>query len=67
VYQLGSSEYHELVNNWDVGDNYNPNIPKWAGANYPRTFMYDDAHANVLKEALPFQTDRISKGIGRKK
>jgi hypothetical protein len=43
-------------------DNYDPNIPKWADANYPRTSLYD-AQVNVLEEALPFQLDRINKGI----
>ncbi len=34
-------------------DKYDPNIPKWVDANYPRTFVYDDAHVNVLEDALP--------------
>jgi hypothetical protein len=50
-----------------VENNYDLNIPEWAGASYPITSMYDDAHVNVLEEALPFQTDHIGKGIGRKK
>jgi len=49
-----------------VEDNYDPNILEWVGVNYPRTSMYDDAHVNVLEDALPFQMDHISKGIGRK-
>jgi hypothetical protein len=36
-----------------VDNNYDPNIPKWVDVNYPKTFMYDDAQVNVLKEALP--------------
>ncbi len=31
-----------------------------------KTFIYNNAHVNVLKEALPFQKDHISKGIKRK-
>jgi len=46
-----------------VEDNYNPNIPKWGYANYPRTFTYDDAQMNVIEEGLPFQMDHKSKGI----
>jgi hypothetical protein len=48
-------------------DNDNPNIPQWAYANYLRTFMYDDAQANVLEKALPLQTDHKSKGIKKVK
>jgi hypothetical protein len=44
-----------------------PNIPEHVSVNYAKTFMYDDAHVNVLEEALTFQMDHISKGIGRKK
>ncbi len=36
-------------------------------ANYPITSIYDDAHVNVLKEALPIQMDHKSKGIEREK
>jgi hypothetical protein len=36
---------------------------EWANANYPKTFMYDDAHVNVPDEALPFQANHMSKGI----
>lgn len=46
--------------------NYNPSIPEWADANYLRTFMYNDAQVNVLKETLPFQKDHICKRIKRK-
>jgi hypothetical protein len=42
-------------------NNYDPNILEWANANYPKTFMYDDAHVNVLEEALPFQANHINK------
>ncbi len=48
-------------------DNYNPSIPKWLDANYPRTFMYDDAHVNVMEEALPIQMNHKSKGIKRER
>jgi hypothetical protein len=41
------------VEDWDMEDNYDPNIPKWVDTNYPRTFVYDDAHVNVLEDALP--------------
>jgi hypothetical protein len=50
-----------------VENNYNSNIPKWANVNYLRTSMYDDAHVNVLEEALPFQKNHISKRIKRGK
>jgi hypothetical protein len=43
-------------------DNYDPNIPKWANANYPITSLYD-AQMNVLEEALPFQSDHMNKKI----
>jgi hypothetical protein len=36
-----------------MDNNYDPNIPKWANVNYPKSFMYDYAQVNVLKEALP--------------
>jgi hypothetical protein len=57
VYQLASSKYHEPIENWDVENNYNPNIPKWANMNYLWMYVYDDAQVNVLEEALPFQMD----------
>lgn len=44
-------------------NNYDPNIPKWENVNYSITSMYDDAHVDVLEEALPFQENHISKGI----
>jgi predicted Zn-ribbon and HTH transcriptional regulator len=47
-------------------DNYDPSILEWVNANYLRTFIYNDAHVNVLKEALPSQKDHRSKGIERK-
>jgi hypothetical protein len=31
------------MEDYDVEDNYDSNIPKWAYVNYPRTSMYDDA------------------------
>ncbi len=43
VYKLASLKYHELVEDWDIEDNYDLNILKWANANYPRTFVYDKA------------------------
>jgi hypothetical protein len=67
VYQLALLEYHELVEDWDMENNYDPNIPKWVDANYPRTSLYD-AKVNVLEEALPFQSNHRNKGIkGEKK
>jgi hypothetical protein len=53
LYQLALSEYHELIKDKDMEDNYDPNIPKWANANYPITSLYG-AQVNVLEEALPF-------------
>jgi hypothetical protein len=50
-----------------VEDNYNPNIPEWAYVNYLKMSMYDDAQVNVLKMALPFQTNQKSRGIEREK
>ncbi len=47
--------------------NYDTNILEQVDANYPRTSMYDDAQVNVLEEALPFQMDHISKGIGKER
>jgi hypothetical protein len=43
VYQLTLQEYHEPIKNWEVKNNYDPNIPKWVNANYKKTFMYNDA------------------------
>jgi hypothetical protein len=48
-------------------NNYNPNIPEWANVNYLRMFVYDDAQMNVLKMALPFQTNHKNRGIEREK
>ncbi len=67
MYQLKLLKYHELVKHYDVENNYDPNIPKWANVNYPRTSMYDNAHLDVLEEALPFQTNHKSKGIKRER
>jgi hypothetical protein len=40
----------------------------WVDMNYPKTFVYDDAHVNVLEEeALPFQMNNKSRGIERDK
>jgi hypothetical protein len=50
-----------------VENNYDPSIPKWVDANYPITFMYDNAQANVLKEALPIQMNHKSRRIRRQK
>jgi len=50
-----------------VENNYDPNIPKWANVNYPIASMYDDAHVDVLEEALPFQTNHKKKGIKRER
>jgi hypothetical protein len=36
-----------------VEDNYNPNILEWVDANYQITIVNDDAHVNVLEQALP--------------
>jgi hypothetical protein len=41
-------------------NNYNPNILEWVEANYPITYVYDDAHVNVPEEALPIQMDHKS-------
>ncbi len=60
-------EYHEPLENWDVENNYDPNILYWANANYPKMFLYDDAHVNVLQEALPFLMDHQSRRIKREK
>jgi hypothetical protein len=66
VYQLALSKYSELVENWDMEDNYDPNIPKWVDANCPRTSLYH-AQVNVLEETLPFQSDHRNNGIRGKK
>ncbi len=44
-----------------VDDNYDPSIPEWLDENYPRNFGYDDAHVNVLEEALPILTNNRNK------
>ncbi len=67
VYQLALLEYHELVKDQDIKDNYDPSILEWVDANYPKTFVYDDAHVNVLEEALPIQMSHKSKRIGRER
>jgi hypothetical protein len=43
VYQSTSLEYHELIKDYDVEDNYNPSVLKWADVNYLRIFMYGGA------------------------
>lgn len=48
-------------------DNYNFSIPKWVDANYPITFIYDDAHVNVLDWTLLIQIDHKSRGIERER
>lgn len=58
VYQLALQKYHEPLEDLDVDDNYDPSTPKWVDMNYPRTFVYDDAHVNVLEEALPFKVNK---------
>ncbi len=42
---------------------YDPTIPKWVDMNYPIIFVYDDAHVNVLKEALSLQMNNKRKRI----
>ncbi len=42
------------MEDWDIKNNYDHNIPEWVDVKYPRTSMYDDAHVNVLEDALPF-------------
>lgn len=37
-------KYHEIVQDWDVEDNYDPNILEWIDVNYQKMSMYDDAH-----------------------
>jgi hypothetical protein len=49
VYKSTSPKYHESIEDEDLEDNYNPNIPKGVDANCPRTFVYDDAQVNVLE------------------
>jgi len=47
-------------------NNYDPNIPKWANANYPRTSLYD-AQVNVMEKAYHFnQTIRTKESKGKK-
>jgi hypothetical protein len=48
-----------------VDDNYNPSIPEWVDENYPRNFVYDYAHVNVLEDALPISTNNKNKGLKR--
>ncbi len=55
TYHLCTSQGHGIYDD--------PNILKWAYANYPRTPMYDYAQANVLEDALSLQTNHKSKGI----
>ncbi len=43
VHQLTLQEYHEPIKHWEVENNYDPNILKWANVNYPRASMYNDA------------------------
>ncbi len=43
VYKSTSPKYHKRVKDWEVEDNYDPKISKWANVNYLRTFMYDNA------------------------
>jgi hypothetical protein len=48
VYQSSSLEYHELVKDQDVDDNYDPSILEWVYTNYPKTLVYHDAQVNVF-------------------
>jgi hypothetical protein len=41
-------------------NNYDPSILEWVDANYLITYVYDDAHVNVLEEALLIQTNHKS-------
>jgi hypothetical protein len=43
VYQSTSPKYHEPIKDWDMEDNYDLDIPKWANVNYPIPFLYNDA------------------------
>jgi len=38
-----SLEYYEPVEDWDMEDDYDPNISKWVDANYLKTFIYNQA------------------------
>jgi hypothetical protein len=60
VYQSTSQKYHELEEDWDVENNYDPNILEWVDTNYPITYVCDDAHVNVLEEALSIEVDHKS-------
>jgi hypothetical protein len=46
-----------------VDYNYHPSILEWVDKNYPRNFVYNDAHVNVLEEALPILTNNRNKGL----
>jgi hypothetical protein len=48
-----------------VDDHYDPSISEWVDENYLRTYVYNDAHVNVLEEALPILTNHRSKGLER--
>jgi hypothetical protein len=36
-------KYHKQVKDWDMEDNYDFDISNRGDANYPKTFLYDDA------------------------
>lgn len=55
MYQSTPLKYHEIVQDWDVEDNYDPNILEWVDVNYQIMSMYDDAHVKVFEEALDFK------------
>jgi hypothetical protein len=48
-------KYHELVEDYDLDNNYDLSIQEWVDVNYRITYVYDDAHVNVLEETLPPQ------------
>ncbi len=48
-----------------MDDNYNPSILEWLYENLSRNYMYDDAHVNVLEEALSILMNNLSKGLER--
>lgn len=48
-----------------MDDNYNPSILKWVDKNYSTNFVYNDAHVNVLEEALSVLTNNRNKGLER--
>jgi hypothetical protein len=48
-----------------VDDNYDPSILEWVDENYSKTFVYDDAHVNVLEEALPISMNNRNRGLER--